>query len=319
MMDINYIKDFFKKPESYALCLCGGGAKGAYQAGVWRYLVEQGLDKRIEAISGSSIGSLNVLLFSMDKYLSPEEAWFNAKKEHFFEPNKENIISPETREQYAEHKILGRVADLVKHPLEKGAPYSQDAFEKFIRDNLGTEEQIFESGRMLYVTVGRIAADALYDNVNHLPIAGEYICLNGKNREEIINYVLASCAMPPYYPPKRIGDITYYDGGTADNIPIRALVWARFKNIIVIHLRTPDDPIEMERMHNTYEGIDLRGVNIWHIWPSDRDIIGKTMEFSQEMSLARMALGYKDAREQLPIIDSFFGKKLAILPPEDRD
>ncbi|UZD64629.1 patatin-like phospholipase family protein [Marinobacter sp. AN1] len=39
------------------LVLSGGGAKGAYQAGVLRYLAEQ--DIQPDAVSGASIGSLN--------------------------------------------------------------------------------------------------------------------------------------------------------------------------------------------------------------------------------------------------------------------
>ena len=51
-----------KKPR-IGLVLAGGGAKGAYQVGVWKAICEYKLDKKICAIAGNSIGSLNTLMF----------------------------------------------------------------------------------------------------------------------------------------------------------------------------------------------------------------------------------------------------------------
>ena len=52
------------KADSYALCLGGGGGKGAYQLGVYRALAEYGLMDKVTAISGTSIGAINALLFA---------------------------------------------------------------------------------------------------------------------------------------------------------------------------------------------------------------------------------------------------------------
>ena len=41
----------------YGLILAGGGAKGAYQIGAWKALIELGI--QIEAIAGTSIGAIN--------------------------------------------------------------------------------------------------------------------------------------------------------------------------------------------------------------------------------------------------------------------
>ena len=50
--------------QPFGLVLCGGGAKGAYQIGVWEYLKVRGLDGQIGAISGASVGALNMLLIA---------------------------------------------------------------------------------------------------------------------------------------------------------------------------------------------------------------------------------------------------------------
>lgn len=46
------------------LVLSGGGAKGAYQAGVWKAMCELGLARRVRAISGTSVGALNAAAFA---------------------------------------------------------------------------------------------------------------------------------------------------------------------------------------------------------------------------------------------------------------
>lgn len=50
--------------EALGLVLSGGGAKGAYEVGVWQELVEQGLYKRVAAISGTSVGAINASMFA---------------------------------------------------------------------------------------------------------------------------------------------------------------------------------------------------------------------------------------------------------------
>ena len=51
------------KRQKIGLVLGGGGGKGAYQIGVWKALKEYKIDKYINYLSGTSIGSLNSLLF----------------------------------------------------------------------------------------------------------------------------------------------------------------------------------------------------------------------------------------------------------------
>ncbi len=50
--------------EPLGLVLSGGGAKGAYEVGVWQALLESGVSKDIRAISGTSVGAINAALFA---------------------------------------------------------------------------------------------------------------------------------------------------------------------------------------------------------------------------------------------------------------
>ena len=52
------------KDDSIGLVLSGGGAKGAFQAGVWKAMCELGLADRVSVISGTSAGAINAAAFA---------------------------------------------------------------------------------------------------------------------------------------------------------------------------------------------------------------------------------------------------------------
>ncbi|MBO7516164.1 MAG: patatin-like phospholipase family protein, partial [Spirochaetia bacterium] len=64
---------FFKR--KIGLVLAGGGGKGSYQLGVWKYLTEIGLTKKISVISGSSVGALNAILLSLCDFDTAVNIW----------------------------------------------------------------------------------------------------------------------------------------------------------------------------------------------------------------------------------------------------
>ena len=61
--------------KKIGLVLDGGGGKGAYHIGVWKYLKEVGFDNNIKAISGTSVGGLNACLFALNNYELAETIW----------------------------------------------------------------------------------------------------------------------------------------------------------------------------------------------------------------------------------------------------
>jgi len=69
------VSPFFAQEEKIGLCLSGGGAKGAYQVGVWKALQEYDYIKNIVAISGTSVGALNAALFTCNEQQKIEVLW----------------------------------------------------------------------------------------------------------------------------------------------------------------------------------------------------------------------------------------------------
>ena len=75
---------------SLGLVLNGGGGKGAYQIGVWKYLQKKNI--RFDYISGTSAGGLNAALIATGDVKSAVALWTNLKPEAVREFDKKRII-----------------------------------------------------------------------------------------------------------------------------------------------------------------------------------------------------------------------------------
>jgi len=72
------------------LVLAGGGAKGAYEAGVFKALWELDIIRRVSVVSGTSIGTINGLMLSMNDGNVMDKSWSNISYSRFI--NNENKI-----------------------------------------------------------------------------------------------------------------------------------------------------------------------------------------------------------------------------------
>ena len=77
--------------RNIGLVLCGGGAKGAYQVGVFKVLEELEIANEIKMISGSSIGALNGALYLMYSADEIDQIWQQCNWTAIFGVSKENI------------------------------------------------------------------------------------------------------------------------------------------------------------------------------------------------------------------------------------
>ena len=70
------------------IVLGGGGAKGAFQLGVWKWLEEHGGMDCFTGISGASVGALNSLLFAQGDYNKAESLWMSMREGDLVKLNK---------------------------------------------------------------------------------------------------------------------------------------------------------------------------------------------------------------------------------------
>lgn len=66
---------FSLSAQNIGLVLSGGGAKGAYQVGVWKAMEEYGLTNKVKAASGTSVGALNATLFANVTTTKAQQLW----------------------------------------------------------------------------------------------------------------------------------------------------------------------------------------------------------------------------------------------------
>ena len=67
------MKPIIDMSKEYGLVFDGGGARGAYQIGAWKALVEAGV--KINAVAGTSVGALNGALVCMGDVEKAEDIW----------------------------------------------------------------------------------------------------------------------------------------------------------------------------------------------------------------------------------------------------
>lgn len=74
---------------SIGLVLDGGGGRGAYQIGVWKYFLEKRI--KFDYISGTSAGALNSVLICQNNYKKAEKLWTQLKPEDIKEIDKKKL------------------------------------------------------------------------------------------------------------------------------------------------------------------------------------------------------------------------------------
>lgn len=178
-----------KKKQKIGLVLGGGGGKGAYQIGVWRALKEFKVDKYITYVSGTSIGSLNMLLFLSGDLEKAIDVWGNVTKEVAL-----------TKKRF-------------RDIFTKRSLYSRQGFIDLADKNVNFEK----------VSNSKIKSFVVATPDSKVKEAPSYFCLNGKKKEDIIDIVLASSAIPFVFEPVYINGVKYRDGYMVDNNPVRLL------------------------------------------------------------------------------------------------
>lgn len=165
--------------RTIGLCLSGGGAKGAYEAGVWKYLEEQGLTQRIKAISGTSIGGINAVLFTClsqnqtEQYwrdqigpttiLTPDYAkWIVIKTgiKNFFNDTKE------TYQEYKEESPESKISPAAKTALTQGESVVENLFNYASIFGLSSEKSygFFSRDELITAIDNSIPYKKLYDS-----------------------------------------------------------------------------------------------------------------------------------------------------------
>ena len=321
------------------LVLSGGGAKGAYEVGVWQAFHEAGIAGNVAAVSGTSIGAVNAALFaSWPDPKGAERLWLeNLGK--VFVPN-DRVLQMASERKFVEF-LEGKkreYADIAGLSVEKLPEDSLKSIEREARaefNRKGFLRDVTSALDTYRKSMAGFGADGLCDGYalrtvleNNLPknwpgasprvyvmaLARDdwtscVFCLNEGSPEDRILRLLASTAIPVVFPPVEIDGKVYVDGGWeergGDNVPIRPILHnhPEIKTIIVVYLKD-ENHIKPEQRRRVHDAAEKKGVRLLEIIPSED--IGGTLcgwgglfDASPETAQRLIELGRKDAQKAL--------------------
>jgi NTE family protein len=182
-----------------AFVLSGGGNLGASQVGAVLALIERGIAP--DLLVGTSAGAINAAYLAGDPGLDGvrrlADIWSSVRTRDVFR----FALSP---------------WHIVTH-LRSDALYHSDGLRRLLKSSLPYRE-IQEAPTELRVVATNLET-------------GAAVALDSG---PVVDAVLASSALPGLFPPVRIGNRLYVDGGIADNVPIAPAITSGADEVYVI-------------------------------------------------------------------------------------
>ncbi|WP_239644593.1 patatin-like phospholipase family protein [Enterococcus crotali] len=200
------------------LVLGGGGARGAYQIGVWQALKE--LNISIEIITGTSVGALNGALILQDDFEAAKNMW----------------------EKIDTQKILSFPITDVSTQTLSGMMSQIGSFTRSAIQSKGVSTQPLKS--LIQETFSQEkmqqATTDFYLVTTELPNMQEKeIRFKSCHSEQWQNWLLASASFFPAMAATKIADKYYVDGGYRNNIPVDLALNAGATECIIVDVKGP--------------------------------------------------------------------------------
>jgi len=200
--------------SSRALVLSGGGGRGAYHVGVLRFLEEH--EWRPDIIVGTSIGAVNGAAIASGHTSHSLWALWRRLKTDDVQRRAWDLFS----------------LDEWDHLLDT-APLRRTLIEEGWLDLARINAQ--PPSRQLRITVVEMETGRLRVFGNSPdPSPGSHC----EHVTITLDHILASCSIPLIYPPTKIEDVAFWDGGTVANTPLGPAIDAGAEDIVVV-LMTP--------------------------------------------------------------------------------
>ena len=232
-----------KKLGQIVLVLQGGGALGAYQAGVYQALQEVGVEP--DWVIGTSIGAVNASLIAgnpPDMRLERlREFWDRVRHNPFAQmlgtapflgPWAANALTISAGVRgFFEPNPWAFAGVKIPVGAELAGYYSTRPLERTLQKL--TNEKLLNSGRPR-LTVGAAnvkTAEMRYFDSRDMPLT--------------VTHIMASGALPPAFPAIRIGEDLYWDGGILSNTPVEAVFddYPRRSGLVfAVHMWNPNGP-----------------------------------------------------------------------------
>lgn len=250
------------------LVLSGGGAKGAYEIGV--YLALKKLHIKIDIVTGTSIGAINGMFVTQKDLRGALKLWKNISFKTIYD--EEEFLAKEDEKlskiymQYAKGFINEGGLDIYK---------MKDIFDKYFKPH-----KFFSSN----IDYGLVT----YNFSKNKPVLKTKKDLT---KDNIKDYILASASCYPAFKPYLIDNEMFIDGGYYDNLPINLAIDLGATEIIAVDLRA----IGFKK------NVKDKTVDITYIAP--RNKIGSFLVFDKNQAKKSIKFGYNDTMKLFNILD----------------
>ena len=245
-----------------AVVLAGGGSRGAYQIGVWKAMIQLGMDYQI--VTGSSVGSLNGALMVQGDYERAKSLWEQLSYENV-------IAMKEPPQLETERQRRKMFTSFAREALEKGG-LDVLPLEELVRQTVDEKSIRRSSVDFGLVTVEYPSFRPVQLEKNQIP-AG-MLC----------DYLLASSACFPAFKAKNIDGKAFIDGGYYDNMPVNLALSMGAEEIVAVDLASYGIVRSIPKAAKSFTKI------IRSHWE-----LGGFLVFEPETAKRNMRLGYLDA------------------------
>jgi NTE family protein len=236
-----------------AIVLSGGGAKGAFQAGVLQGLISR---KKVnfETAVGTSTGAIQAAAVAQDDIPALVKFWTDLK-------GPGDIYKSRG----------GKLLDIL---TGKPSLYATEPLQNLLMAAIN-EQKIRATGKKLRIRVVNIT------NGKAITVA--------ENANNLAQWVYASCAMPFVFPPQLSKDAQgveeqWVDGGVRDVTPLDEAMLERPRAILVVRAGGPPKP-DQPKKYKSLVDIGLRAVDIQHSEVSENDL--KNVQLINNLLTAR--------------------------------
>ncbi len=239
-----------------AIVLSGGGARAAYQVGLLRRLARELPDLRFPIVTGVSAGAINAAFFASHPAALGKSAealaelWRGLTVDDIFRVDLPSLARNLVR--WATHLVSGgspaapEVRGLVdSHPLRVTLERSAAAVDGEI---IGIGRNL-ERGRLQAVAITALnysTGQTVTWIQGRGPTWREGL-RRGDRARLSIDHIMASAALPLFFPAVRVGDAWYGDGGMRHSAPLAPALRLGARRILALSPHYQQTPAEVER------------------------------------------------------------------------
>ena len=238
------VSGFIRKHHNHALVLQGGGALGAYQAGVYEELFNT--EYQPDWIVGVSIGAINAALIAGN----PHEKRIQRLTEFWHLVSSGMGPVPDLFSESLSHPLFQHLPeDVLKHPRSSfnqfsalwsamlGIPgFYKPRFPPAVLQPDGTPGalSLYDTAPLRETLEKLIDFDLINSKRVRLSVGVANVRTGNSeyfdNAERTIGpeHIMASCALPPAFPPVIIEGEAYWDGGIVSNTPLQYVLDSHF-------------------------------------------------------------------------------------------